>query len=197
MGPPVAGRVVSCSQGTWSGDPPLTYEDQWLLDSGTNTVGTGPTYKVKAADAGHRLACSVVASNAAGSSRATSQPVITERADGSARAGRATVRGTSASVLAKCAGSAGQQCMVVLRLSVTETAQGGLTASAKQRKVLLGTKRVTIAAGRSKTVTVRLGPAGLRLLRSHVVLTVTLTVAQSIARSSSRVSAQTITFKVK
>jgi hypothetical protein len=63
------GLVVSCSTGTWTGTPPLTFAYQWrLCDSGgaacANITGaTNPSYIVQAADVGGTLRCVVTASD--------------------------------------------------------------------------------------------------------------------------------------
>lgn len=74
-GSPVAGRTLSCSQGSWSGSTPQTYAYQWLRSGGAIAGATRSTYTVTAADAGRSLACRVTASNSAGSASATSASV--------------------------------------------------------------------------------------------------------------------------
>jgi len=66
----VEGRTVSCSLGGWA-DAPTQY--QVFLDRRTSATapvaasGTGPvSYTLRAADAGHRFQCAVVATNAGG-----------------------------------------------------------------------------------------------------------------------------------
>jgi hypothetical protein len=60
------GQVLTCSQGSWSGDQPLTFDYSWLRDGGAIVGAVAPQYTV-GADAGHRIACQVVAANLYGS----------------------------------------------------------------------------------------------------------------------------------
>ncbi|MBS45107.1 MAG: hypothetical protein CMH83_18445 [Nocardioides sp.] len=68
------GRTLLCSTGTWSGAPAPRYAYVWTRDG--VSVGNDPTYDVVAADVGEPLACTVIASNSAGSASATSDPVV-------------------------------------------------------------------------------------------------------------------------
>jgi hypothetical protein len=64
-GTPRAGRLLSCSTGTWSASP-VRYAYQWYRD-GTPLVGaTSATYTVQTLDEGSMLTCTVTPSNAAG-----------------------------------------------------------------------------------------------------------------------------------
>jgi hypothetical protein len=74
-GSSVVGLKLSCSQGSWSGTLPITYAYQWLRDGVTIASATSSTYTLAAADGGHALACSVSATNGAGSASAMSTPV--------------------------------------------------------------------------------------------------------------------------
>jgi hypothetical protein len=72
-GTPTVGQTLSCSQGTWSNNP-TGYAYVWIRNGGPG-VGSGSTYTIQAADAGQVLTCMVTASNSAGSTSATSDPV--------------------------------------------------------------------------------------------------------------------------
>jgi surface antigen len=68
------GGVVACSEGSWA-NAPTKFDFQWLHD-GTPIPGeVSGSHVVAASDSGHSLACTVVASNSAGSASATSPPV--------------------------------------------------------------------------------------------------------------------------
>jgi len=65
------GATLTCSSGTWTNSP-TSYTYQWIRN-GTNISGaTSPTYVIVSADQGTTLTCTVVATNAGGSTPATS-----------------------------------------------------------------------------------------------------------------------------
>jgi glucose/arabinose dehydrogenase len=70
-GPPIPGARLTCVPGTWTGADSFAYE--WLRD-GVNRAAA-VTYRPSTADVGHALACTVTASNADGSTQATSATV--------------------------------------------------------------------------------------------------------------------------
>lgn len=65
------GQALSCDPGTWTGSPTFTFT--WLRDGAA--VASGPTYTPVAADAGHRIACEVTATNGDGATVANSAAV--------------------------------------------------------------------------------------------------------------------------
>jgi len=65
------GQTLSCQPGTWTGSP--TFAFAWKRDS--TSVGSGQTYLVTAADAGHPITCAVTATNSAGTGNASSASV--------------------------------------------------------------------------------------------------------------------------
>jgi len=71
-GTPEAGEVITCTQGTWTGNPTPTYTYQWTLDGVNITGERSSTYTILDTDKGHTLACDVTGTNAAGSVDATS-----------------------------------------------------------------------------------------------------------------------------
>jgi surface antigen len=66
------GETLICSSGSWAGSPILGYSYQWLRDGTTIIDATENTYKVQTVDEGHVITCEVTATNAAGSTSATS-----------------------------------------------------------------------------------------------------------------------------
>jgi hypothetical protein len=79
-GQPRVGRQLTVSDGTWTGSQPMTFAYQWRRcnSSGGACVAisgaTSKTYVPTAADVGLRLRATVTATNASGSSSATSAP---------------------------------------------------------------------------------------------------------------------------
>jgi Cutinase len=68
-------QTLSCVQGSWTGNLPLTFTYQWRRDGAGISGATGSTYVVEEADAGHSLTCEVTATNIAGRTSATSTAV--------------------------------------------------------------------------------------------------------------------------
>jgi Bacterial Ig domain len=60
------GRTLSCSPGAWSGATPQTYAYQWKRGGASIAGATAARHVVSAADAGHRLTCTVTAKNSLG-----------------------------------------------------------------------------------------------------------------------------------
>ena len=116
---------------------------------------------------------------------------------GNASVGHVTVSGTSASVPVSCSG--GSACTITLTLSAVETLRHGkvtaVAASAKtvRKTVVVGSKKVTVAAGKSETVKLSLNGTGKRLLAKHKPLRTKLTVRAS----GKTVASSTIAFKTK
>ena len=113
---------------------------------------------------------------------------------GIARARHASVRGTVASVLVSCKGVRGAVCTIILQLTATGTPKGG--GKAKNRTVIVGTKSVTLAAGHSEMVGVKLNATGQLLLKSRHELSVKLAARAYRANGNlAGVYSQTIVFK--
>lgn len=66
-GTPTVGQTLTCSTGTWTGNP-ITFEFQWFRPNGEVIPGaTGPTYVLDQADTGLYVYCGVTAFNDGGS----------------------------------------------------------------------------------------------------------------------------------
>ena len=72
-GTPAVGQTLTCSQGVWFNSP-TSYTYQWNGVAGSPT--TNPTYTVVSGDLGHTISCTVTATNAHGSTSATSNSVL-------------------------------------------------------------------------------------------------------------------------
>jgi beta-glucanase (GH16 family) len=75
-GTPQVGETLSCSSGSWSGNPALSLSYEWLRDDAPIPSAASPTYALQVADAGHELGCRVTAANAAGSMSAASSTLL-------------------------------------------------------------------------------------------------------------------------
>jgi PKD repeat protein len=178
----------------------LALVDSWHFDDGSTASGatvqhTFTTFGI------HKATLTVT--NALGlTSTTTAQVTVVAAAPPTptvARAGSASVSGTSARERISCTGASGAMCSVKVTLAVNETVKGGkvvaVSASAhvkaKKRTVTVGTASITLGAGQSATLAVRLNGQGQRLLKGHPVLPVKLT-----ARSGTHVlHSQVLRFK--
>ena len=83
-GKPRVGEVLRTTRGSWTGTPPLTFEYRWYRCQGRGEPDASDckriakegreTYMLRQADAGYQLRSQVVARNADGSARSTSNP---------------------------------------------------------------------------------------------------------------------------
>lgn len=73
-GTPNVGSLLTCSQGTWTGNPTPTYAYQWFYFDTVTAIGgaTSSTYTPVSGDVGHTLSCNVTATNSQGSVSASS-----------------------------------------------------------------------------------------------------------------------------
>jgi hypothetical protein len=62
----LVGNVLTTTDGTWTGTPPINYTRQWRRDATNRPASTGPTITLIAGDLGAMISCNVSASNAAG-----------------------------------------------------------------------------------------------------------------------------------
>jgi hypothetical protein len=65
-GTPAVGDVLSCSPGSWTGDPAPTFTYVWLRDGTRITGANASSYTAQSADEGHSVSCEVLAVGAAG-----------------------------------------------------------------------------------------------------------------------------------
>ena len=72
----LVGSVLSCTQGTWTGDVPITYTYQWKKNTINISGQTNSTYTSVAGDAGATITCTVTGTNVAGNASATSNGIV-------------------------------------------------------------------------------------------------------------------------
>ena len=115
-GTPVEGQTLTANPGSWSGTAPITFTYQWQRcdqngGNCSNIVGaTSQTYRLTSADVGRTLRVVVTATNASGSSSATSAPTAVVQASGPA--GVITLPGGRRSIPASSVGPAGVRLIV-------------------------------------------------------------------------------------
>jgi hypothetical protein len=66
------GFQLTVSNGTWTGDTPITFTYQWIRGASNIAGATANTYTLVSADVGQQIRCHVTATNAAGSASANS-----------------------------------------------------------------------------------------------------------------------------
>ena len=71
-GTPEVDQTLSCSSGSWSGNPAPSLVYEWLRDDAPIASASSPTYIPQVGDSRHELGCRVTATNPAGSVSAAS-----------------------------------------------------------------------------------------------------------------------------
>lgn len=74
-GLPNVGQIASCSTGAWDGELPIVYTFQWKRGAANISGATSQTYTLQAADLGTLVSCDVLATNSAGNSTWTTDPI--------------------------------------------------------------------------------------------------------------------------
>jgi hypothetical protein len=69
------GQIVTCSTGTWTGTPTITYAYQWKRNGSNIGSATNSTYTLVTADVSQSITCQVTATNAVGSANETSNTI--------------------------------------------------------------------------------------------------------------------------
>jgi hypothetical protein len=69
------GQTVTCSTGTWTGTPTITYAYQWKRNGSNIGSATNSTYTLVTADVSQSITCQVTATNGSGSASATSNTI--------------------------------------------------------------------------------------------------------------------------
>jgi hypothetical protein len=165
-GTATVGSLLTCSSGSWTGEPelalavgwPLTtpFSYQWLRDGAAIAGATSPAYTVQAADVGHALVCEVAATNVAGHTAARSAAVAVLLPAVTLSSSKIAVSGAAAKVPIACANAT---CKGTIELTgqVTVKSKG---KKAKRKTVTLAKGSYTLAAGKKATVSVRVTAAG-------------------------------------
>jgi hypothetical protein len=165
-GTATVGSLLSCSSGSWTGEPglalsvgwPLTspFSYQWLRNGAPIAGATSPAYTVQAVDVGQALVCEVTATNVAGRTSARSAAVTVILPAVTLSSSKIAVSGGSAKVPIACANAA---CKGTIELT-GQVAVKGKGKKAKRKTVTLAKGSYSLAAGKKATISVRLSSAG-------------------------------------
>jgi 5-hydroxyisourate hydrolase-like protein (transthyretin family) len=188
------GGLLSCSSGSWTGEPelalsvgwPLTtpFSYQWLRDGTPIAGATSATYVVQAADAGHGLVCEVAATNVAGrtAARSSSLAVVKPVPVIKTSTTKLTVSRNAARLSLSCANAS---CVGVAE--VVERAKH--RKHGKPKTVVLAKGSYSLAAGKTGTSTLSLTREGKKHLararrhRMSAKLVVSVTGGKQIERT--------------
>jgi hypothetical protein len=177
-GTPAVGSPLSCSSGSWTGEPELTlsmgwpltspFSYQWLRDGVAIVGATSDTYVVQAADVGHGLVCEVTATNDVGHASAKSSsfavvkpvpPVPVVKILGSKfGVTKGATKVSIACASAPCVGS------VKALLKIVVKHRKGKKTITKKQTLVLAAGSYSLAAGKTGTITLRLTAAGTKQL---------------------------------
>ncbi len=180
-GTPAAGQTLTCRAGTPAGaSAALSYA--WLRDLVPVAGSTEPAYRVKGRDRGHHIQCAVTATNGGGSETARSAFVTVPaggvpRAAGETLVGLASYRAGRVALPVACSRRASRGCELTAKLTALATPAG---RHPQRHGVLLGATRARLPAGAHRTVVLRLGATGRRLLASRRTLSAALVVSGTV-----------------
>jgi hypothetical protein len=180
-GTPAVGQLLTCSTGTWNGEPPLTYAYKWLRDGVAVAGASADTYAVSTADVGESLVCEVTATNKGASASTISgavsvpgavmigtgpppHPLLTIGVS-KLQAAAGVVHVPVSCAVSTCTGSIE---LTEEQITVKRNKDGKTTTV--KHTLVLGKGAYTVNAGHSATVSIRLTAAaarGLAKARRH------------------------------
>jgi hypothetical protein len=175
-GSPAVGSPLSCSSGSWTGEPelklsvgwPLTspFGYQWLRDGVAIVGATSDTYVLQAIDLGRSLVCEVSATNGAGHTSARSNPFAVVKPVPpipviKISASKFKVVKGVAKIGIACAGA---PCVGTLKAIQKVLVKHKKGKKGKKHTLTLGAGSYSLAAGKAGTVALRLSSAGKKQL---------------------------------
>jgi hypothetical protein len=170
------GARADCAPGAWTtGIVQFAY--RWQRDGAAVAGAADSSLPLTAADVGHSFSCTVTGTNEAGSAEASSAPfLLTPSTTGppvkdakapKMRISRLVRSGRALKLTLSCPADE-QSC------SGTVTVSALVAASAKTKKIKLGSARFTIAGGKRKAVKIKLSRKALKLVRAKRRISVTV-----------------------
>jgi hypothetical protein len=182
-GTPAVGQTLSCSTGSWTGSPTLSYAYSWLRDGVAIAGATASTYVVQAADVGNGLTCKVTATNKNGSAAAVSNTLIVTvpaavpaTPQAAILSAKIAVSGGTARVPITCVSANCAGTVELAERIVTRHRRGRRIASSVST-LILGRAPYALTVGHGATILVHLTRAGrgaLARARHHRLLVTVL-----------------------
>lgn len=170
-GTAAVGQTLSCSTGTWTGEPTLTYSYAWLRNGSPIPGASTSTYGVQVADQGTGLTCQVTATNKTGGLSAMSNtlmvpvapPPPTPKPVVKLLSVRILVSGGSARVPIACAQA---NCTGAIELTKRIVIRSHHRNGTRFRRetIVLGKVAYALGADHSDTIAIQLTRAGRRML---------------------------------
>jgi Carboxypeptidase regulatory-like domain len=189
-GTALVGDVITCSNGSWTGEGmlseqtgwPLTtpFVYQWTREGVAISGATSAGYLVQTADEGHSLACEVTATNAAGHEASKSSSVAVPVAAVTVSSSRLVFVKDTAKANVACANAA---CSGTVEITASVGAKHG-----HKKTVVIAKGSYTLAAGTHGTITLRLtGPGAKAMLAArHRTVSGKLTIAVAQGKTVAR-----------
>jgi len=189
-GTALVGDVLTCSNGSWTGEGMLSVQSgwplttpfgyQWLLEGSAISGATSVSYMVLGADEGHSLACEVTATNAAGHEASKSGSVTVPVPAVAAFTQRLVFVKDTAKASIACANAV---CAGTAEITARVGARHG-----HKRTVVIAKGSYTLAAGTHGTVALRLTGRGAKamLAARHRTLSGKLTISVKVGKTLTR-----------
>ncbi|MGA8352919.1 MAG: hypothetical protein WB698_01970 [Solirubrobacteraceae bacterium] len=196
-GVPADGDRLSCNANIHGGTATTVVAYVWWRDASPIAGANKQFYKIGPEDAGQHLQCEVIATDEAGSASARSAFVAVPAEGVPAAAGETTIGvprivGNALKVPISCSPEADPSCKLELRLTAVETLRGGqllaVTARVPARRspsdhsqpVTLLARKVSVPAGKQRTISTQLNATGRQLLSKTKRLSAQLTVEGTV-----------------
>lgn len=195
-GTATAGNLLTCSNGSWTGETELTlatgwplttpFADQWLRDGAPITGATSNGYLVSRGDVGHGLACEVTVTNIAGHASARSATIAVTQPSITLTSSKLKAKGGAIKLPLHCAGAA---CSGMIEISgkIVAKVGHGTKAKSEAKSVVFATGSYSLAANASKSVGLHLTAAAKKALTSEHHLSAKATISVTGGSTATKV----------